>query len=82
MAKSRRTEKQKLQKDYEAFLEDERLEEERLQREDDEFWAQLMMEEERYWAEMEEREEAQERELLEHQSSYNSDYYPDFVPCF
>ena len=79
MAKSRKTEKQQLLKDYEAFLQEEKAEEERLQREEDEFWFyQLEHAHYLYEQEMEDR-------RLGITDDFNADYeycWPDYDPYF
>lgn len=79
MAKSRRTEKQQLLKDYEAFLQEEHSEEERLQREEDEFWFH-QLELEHYWYEQE-----MENRSLGITDDFNADYencWLDYDPYF
>lgn len=71
MAKSRRTQKQQIMRNYDVFLQEERAEEERLQREEDEFWAQ-QIEYERYLAEQEEKERVAVAEHERRNREYSS----------
>lgn len=64
MAKSRRSKKQQLLKDYEKLLQEERAEEKRLQREEEERWLQEL-EYERYLYEQEMEKRKEEREQRE-----------------
>lgn len=79
MAKSRRAEKQNVQREYEAFLQEKSKEDERLQREEDEFWAQKLE------YEALKAEEAEKREQQLQMEAFDSDFFhcwPDPDPYF